>query len=283
MPKLKRQTSQVEDSGFAVYDGDEPPRGVYRGKIKQCRLRESKNGNLYFNCLVELEGNEGAKKQYNGWPGWTMITLTDKDANIRREKSFYRAVCGKEDVDVVYNDLDKGSEEDRGKVTKIGGKSPIGVPVLLEVRTEMYEGQQRSRGDSILPAKAAEERADAGEPDEPEEDDDLLEDEDVDIEDEDVEEAPGDDEDADDEEADSDDENSPENAVGDDDEGDSDDSDEPDVTREELEALPLPRLRKKVLELWGDDFEADDLKGMKKGEILDMLEEDEFIGDGDPF
>jgi hypothetical protein len=129
MPKIVRKTSHVEGrQPFGVYDGDVPPRGNYPGVIRSAVLKTSKNDNQYFNVLVELYTEDGPKSAYNGFPAWTMITLTEKEANIAREQAFYMAVCGKADVDVILD------ESDPPKVTKIGGVDPVGLPVRVDLR-----------------------------------------------------------------------------------------------------------------------------------------------------
>lgn len=303
MPKLKRQTSHVEDSGFEIYSGPEPPAGVYRGVIAQCKIRDSKSSdNKYYNVLVRLEGNTGNKEQYNGYPCWVMLTMTDKEANLRREKQFYRAVCNNEDPEVVYKT--EGEVANGFPVTKIGGKNPEGAKVSVQIRMEADRDGvgQRPKGDTIYPLKPVEGSAVS---DEPDEDDEELEDEELeDEEDSDrraeleamkpsalrnlaksdydidtagmkkpalieaILEHESEAKDAEDSEPDEDDED------------EDDEDDKPDYA--ELAGLSLPKLRKKVLEVWGDDYDADDLKEMKKDEILEDLVENEFIEDDEP-
>lgn len=170
MPKLKRKTSHVADrTGFEIYDGPEPRPGMYPAVIKQCKITKSDAGNMMYNIVTELdtEGVEG-KEQYNGWPGFPRIVMTDKEGNIVREKAFYRAVCGNEDPEIVYNDLK--ASEGAGKVTKIGGINPIGISCRVQVKAETYEGERRMVVDTVYPSadgakKAAKKKEEAAEDD----------------------------------------------------------------------------------------------------------------------
>ena len=112
MPKLKRNTSQVSDDAiYAMYDGPVPPSGVYPGVISSCYMSVSGNGNNMINVsgLFQTKGVEG-KSKYDGFRIRGRIVIVDKEANMAREKAFYRAICGKEDVEIVFADMDKGDK-----------------------------------------------------------------------------------------------------------------------------------------------------------------------------
>jgi hypothetical protein len=300
VPKLKRKTSQVPESGFSVYAGDEPRVGVYRGKIKAVRMKKSAANNYYYNALVEFANNDGSKAQYDGYPAWCMITMTDQEANQRREKSFYRAIGVSEDPEVDFNEPD--AKKDAGLIRKIGSKTLtqiIGTEVLVEMRnrTDNRDGSSQIQADSLYPATAK-----ATPPPEPDEDPDEEElEEDVDeVEEDEVEE-----DDVDDRRAELEAMTLPKlrkeakelgiDAAGQkkddlidsimDAEADAAEVEEDEVEPEgpvlsEYSGLTLVRLKKKVLADF-PDYEANDLEGMKKDAILEMLVEDELVIDDD--
>lgn len=151
MPKLKRNTSQVSDDAiYAMYDGPMPPSGVYPGVISSCYMSVSGNGNNMINVsgLFQTKGIEG-KSKYDGFRIRGRITIVDKEANMAREKAFYRAICGKEDVEIVFADMDKGDKP--GTVTKIGGVNPVGKKVKFQIRITPDSDQYGPELDYVLP------------------------------------------------------------------------------------------------------------------------------------
>lgn len=257
MPSLKRKTSHVKESGFSIYTGEEPKAGVYKAEIINSKMKMSKNDNLYFNVFIKFAGNTGTKAEYDGWTGFGMITLGDKEALIQRERNFYRAVGASEDPAVVYEPIEKG-----GAVTKIDGKKIEGKQVLVSIRMEEYNGAMQPRVNDILPlAEANGARSTAGDTSDDlvEEDDDLLE-EDEDAEDED--EVEEDDEESDEEDAE---------------EVDEDDDEVEPLPRDQFEGLSIVKLKKKVMEEFADAVSKEDLKGLDKDEILEYLEEEGLI------
>ena len=151
MPKLKRNTSQVSDDAiYAMYDGPTPPSGVYPGVISSCYMSVSGNGNNMINVsgLFQTKGIEG-KSKYDGFRIRGRIVIVDKEANMAREKAFYRAICGKEDVEIVFADMDKGDKP--GTVTKIGGVNPVGKKVKFQIRITPDSDQYGPELDYVLP------------------------------------------------------------------------------------------------------------------------------------
>lgn len=152
MPKLKRKTSHVSDDAiYTMYDGPEPRPGVYPGVITNCYMSKSGNGNMMFNLtgVLETKGVED-KEKYDGWRGRGRIVLVDKEANLAREKTFYRALGVSEDPDIVYDKLD---EEDRnsGHVSKIGNKNPVGQKVKFQVVQDNRGPEYGMVIDMVLP------------------------------------------------------------------------------------------------------------------------------------
>lgn len=134
MPQMKMGSKSVEPvaTGFSVYEGPEPRDGVYNAIVRNMTMRKGKDsGNLYFNMLVEFEDNVDEKAQYNGFPLWNRIVPGDSDLQQIRVAQLISAVCGRNEANVDFADLDG---DEKGKVRKIGGKDPEGTKVKVSVR-----------------------------------------------------------------------------------------------------------------------------------------------------
>jgi hypothetical protein len=178
---IKRKTSHIESSGFDIYTGEEPPRGGYRAVIKKCAIQKSKGDNLMYAIVVELKAKPGTpKSQYDGWPSFPYIVMTDTEGNLAREQAFYMAICGKADAEVsTVADASKFKPGDKQQtpVTKIGGQNPVGKIVNVQVKDETQEdGSTRKVVDRIFRVRDedAEDTA-ADEPDIEDEDDEDAE------------------------------------------------------------------------------------------------------------
>lgn len=151
MPSLKRNVKHAPDrSGFEVYDGPSTiPAGLYEGVLKSVKLQKTRAGDYMFRLVVELDDKSTERKERTvGFPAFGNLVLMEKEALLAREKAFYRAVCGQDDVHVVYED---GVDDGPVKVTKIGGKNPVGVRVKAEIQDDTYQGETRSVLNAVYP------------------------------------------------------------------------------------------------------------------------------------
>lgn len=172
MPKvISRKTSHVKSAGFTQYEGDDPrPGRAYRAVINKCVAKMSSSGNLMVQCVVELRAKPGSDlTKYDGWVGFPFIVLTDKEANIAKEQTFYVAVCGKEDAAIkTAGDPTKFKPGDGQEtpVISVGGQKPVGKTVLVRLVKETSEDY----GDQIKANQIYRVRdADAVEPEDTEE------------------------------------------------------------------------------------------------------------------
>jgi hypothetical protein len=70
---------ELED--FPVYDGELPPKGVYRLVLKTLRLKKNKNDDPMLNALLIINEPAGSKKsQYNGKDVWANLNVTRQGA-----------------------------------------------------------------------------------------------------------------------------------------------------------------------------------------------------------
>src|SRR5882757_227233 len=66
---------------YDVYDGEMPPKGVYRCTLKFLRLKENSNGDPMLNGLLVINEPKGSKKsQYNGYDFWFNQNVTKQGA-----------------------------------------------------------------------------------------------------------------------------------------------------------------------------------------------------------
>lgn len=66
---------------FEVYEGEQPPKGVYRCFLKGLRLKENKNNDKMLNGLLIIAEPKSSKKaQYNGYGFWFNLNITKQGA-----------------------------------------------------------------------------------------------------------------------------------------------------------------------------------------------------------
>lgn len=64
---------------YPVYEGDLPPKGVYRCVMKFLRLKTNRNGDPMLNGLLIINEPKGSKKaQYNGYDFWFNLNVTSQ-------------------------------------------------------------------------------------------------------------------------------------------------------------------------------------------------------------
>lgn len=134
--------------GFEPYEGDVPKPGIYNAEIRSVRMRTSAAGNTYFNVLLVLgpDGDKPEKNKYIGCPVWERVVPGDSDVQKERLAKFFKAVSGRVKVNVEHDPVDEG-----GRVTKIGGKDPVGVKVRAIVTREMFNGEPQPRVSELVP------------------------------------------------------------------------------------------------------------------------------------
>jgi len=267
------------DSGFTPYEGPLPKPGtIYPVVQKAATIRltgpNSKSpGTPYINTMWEIESGE-----CKGFTAWHRLIPGEHEIQQTRIAQYMQAVCGKNMADVVHDEV-----EDGGKVTKIGGRNPVGVKAGMTFQRKKdtqnaMEGEETpwiAEAADIIPGWKPKSKVEAEDEAEPEDDDveDEIED------DEDVEEP--EDEEAEDDEDDSDDDADEDEDEDEDDEEDEDDSDEEEadgVPYEEAAKMSLVQLKKLAKDNDYEDSDLTDYKGPKgKKALLAQLVEDEIV------
>lgn len=163
MPSIvRRKTSDVAESPFAVYAGDDPRPGGYRAILKQVKIGKSSGDNLMFKPILELKASAGSDKaKFDGYPVFPNIVCTDNESNKQREQAFYLAVGASKDP-AISCDVDpskfKPGDGQTAKVLKIDKVKPEGIVVNVKLRYEQdnrpeFAGQQQLKCDMIFASR----------------------------------------------------------------------------------------------------------------------------------
>ena len=243
MKKMKfnvgADAADAEAGQSNFYDGDVPPRGVYRFVVRgdMLRMKTNCNGDPMLSGLAEIREPKGSDKaKYNGYGMWFQQNVTKQGApyvnNFLDTLGFNRkAFWGTGGVTIDENDAD----EDRnivGTITKIGTKAVAEeIPCRIRTKRGKWDGEDRLEvaGAGYLALSAGDdeeeqwdgeedEATDDSEPDVPEEEAEEVEDE------------------ADDEE-------------------EEEESDEEEFAREDLDGYSRAEL-KELLKEWNEDFKV---------------------------
>lgn len=175
MPKVKWAIDSAEPDDlepFDVYDGPNPPRGVYNGVITRLQLKENSNGDDMINGLFIMKTDDPEKKKYNGCAVWFNQNVTEQGAPY--VKQFLKAVglTWKEFVSRTVTE----SADRPTSITKIGNvKFNDGneVPARALVRpkrpTPGYPGGDPDIGQWLVPKESDEDWDDSDDDDDDDE------------------------------------------------------------------------------------------------------------------
>lgn len=147
-------TDEPEDlQQFDVYDGDLPPRGVYRCVVKAgtFKVKTNKNGDDMLNGLLVIEETKGDKKKYNGCPIWFNQNVTDQGAPFIKQMLKAFGLSWKDFVSKTVTDDD----QDPPVIMKIGDvkfgdKEP---EVRILAKRGSYNGEAKLEVASWLPPR----------------------------------------------------------------------------------------------------------------------------------
>lgn len=142
-----------ESKASAGYNGDEPKKGIYDGKLVSFKEHTSSSGNEGLEWIFEI--TEG---DFAGWRGWVYSNMDQAKWKTQQIATAINA-GSKKKVKLVP----AGKDED-GRESKTVKKASA---VRLVVRTEKYEGEMRGRIRTILPADSDGDEGDGGDEDGP--------------------------------------------------------------------------------------------------------------------
>lgn len=134
-----------------IYDGELPPKGIYRCAMKFLRLKKNRNNDPMLNGLLVVNEPAGSKKaQYNGYDFWFNLNVTNQGS--RWVNNFLSAIVPEAKVAAVRKAfweqkvmIDKGEPPN---VLSIGG-----VKIVENMLVTVQCGRKTYEGDDALDAK----------------------------------------------------------------------------------------------------------------------------------
>jgi len=186
MPKVKdwglSDTSEPETlDAFEPYDGEDPPKGVYKFRLTMFRVKANKNDDPMLNGLLILQDDREGKSDYNGWGLWFNENVTDTG------KPFVKRLLNA--LGVSWNDLmNKTIIREGAKWPKSNGDEPAPIEKIGTVKFSANDvmvraniGKRRGEGDDMevktwLPWKDDDEDDSDGTEPEPDEADEAADD-----------------------------------------------------------------------------------------------------------
>lgn len=126
-----------EDRASAGYNGDEPRKGIYTGRLHSFKEHTSSAGNDGLEWIFEITEGEFA-----GWRGWVYSNMEAAKWKTQQIATAINA-GSKKKVKLM-----PAEEDGDGTASKTVSKAK---KVRLVIRTEKYEGEPRGRIRTILP------------------------------------------------------------------------------------------------------------------------------------
>lgn len=150
MGKWDVDTSEYDETkDGSGYDGDEPKKGIYDGKLVSFKEHTSANGNEGLEWIFEI-----TEEPFAGWRGWV---YSNDNSTMWRTQQCANAIQGGKKGKVAL----KPSEEDEDGTKSANVKKA--KPVRLAIKRETYEGEPKARIRSVLVAEGKSKRDESDE------------------------------------------------------------------------------------------------------------------------
>lgn len=143
-----------EERASAGYNGEEPKKGLYDGRLISFKEHTSSSGNEGLEFIFEI-----TKGEFKGWRGWVYGNVESAKWKVQQIATAINA-GSKKTVKLL-----PAAEDEDGTASKTVKKAK---PVRLVVRQETYEGEKRGRIRTILPMESDDDGDDDSDPDGPE-------------------------------------------------------------------------------------------------------------------
>lgn len=134
-----------EERESVGYNGPEPKKGIYDGRLVSFREHTSGAGNEGLEWVFEITEGE-----YAGWRGWVYSNM---DRAKWKTQQIAKAIQGGSEKKVKLLPADE--EADREEATVNNKTVKKASPVRLVIRQEKYEGEPRGRISTILPEEGS--------------------------------------------------------------------------------------------------------------------------------
>lgn len=146
--KYEVDTTNYDESkdGVGGYDGDEPKKGIYDGRLVSLKEHTSDAGNEGLEWIFEITDGP-----YKGWRGWVYSNM---ESTLWKTEQTTLAIQGGKKGRLVLQPVD---EDGKGTESKTIKKAK---PVRLAVRTEKYEGEPKAKIRTVLPMEGKKKSSD---------------------------------------------------------------------------------------------------------------------------
>lgn len=130
---------------FDTYDGEDPPKGVYRFRLRRLTLKTNSSDDDMFSGLLVLSDTRPGKKQYQGFTVWFNQNITEQGKPYLKQ---FLVSLGISWQDFMKKTIHDGAKTDDrpAQITVLGG-------VKLEKEPELRASIGMSKATPQYPAK----------------------------------------------------------------------------------------------------------------------------------
>lgn len=139
MGKYDVDFDDYEEKEGSGYDGDEPKKGIYDGKLVSLREHESSGGNEGLEWVFEI-----TEEPYAGWRGWSYSNM---DSAKWKTQQYVKAIQGGEEKKMALKPAEAGGDGSASQTVKKA------KPVRLRIVNEKYEDERKARIRMVLPTE----------------------------------------------------------------------------------------------------------------------------------
>lgn len=138
---------------YPIYDGELPPKGVYRLALRLLRLKKNKNGDPMLNGLVVINEPAGSKKtQYNGYDFWFNLNVTSQGS--RWVNNFLSALVPENKVAALRKAFwDQKVMVDKSEPPNVVSIGPVKITENMLISAQCSHRKEYNSDDSTLDAK----------------------------------------------------------------------------------------------------------------------------------
>lgn len=148
MGKWDVDFDDYEEREGAGYDGDEPKKGIYDGRLHSLAEHTSGSGNEGLEWIFEI-----TEEPYAGWRGWVYSNL---ESSKWKTQQIVKAISGGSEKKMALRPADEKKEGPSSQTVKKA------KPVRLRITRETYEGDPKARIRMVLPAEGKGKNVDSG-------------------------------------------------------------------------------------------------------------------------
>lgn len=148
MGKYDVDFDDYEEKEGSGYDGEEPKKGIYDGKLVSLKEHTSGSGNEGLEWIWEI-----TEEPYAGWRGWAYSNM---DTAKWKTQQFVKAINGGTEKGMSLKPAD---EDGDGKTSATIKKAK---PVRLRIVQEKYEDEKKARIRTVMAADSSTKKSKSG-------------------------------------------------------------------------------------------------------------------------